>query len=232
MKNKKFMLKNGQVSAKILDNQLEIKANLVAIRGKNTLKKHNFRVITEDMQMEKLNINLKDITYYLIQLFYKTDKKYSCTQTKIGKLISILAFRYARNGKILFNESIYKYQPNCGTLIKDLAFLPKRVYTRDLDIDDMDKEQIICDSINNVVDIPIQYIKTEGLSCELEREIEELFIQFGAYPASVLGEYLNNIADKLISEDTKLNLEKIENINIEDFTEAEINPIIKYIYSR
>lgn len=78
-------------------------------------------------KMQNSNLRLKEITYYLIQQFYKTGEKYSCTQTKLGKLLSILAFKYARNGQKLFDTPIYKYPPRCGTLIKALTFIPKDI---------------------------------------------------------------------------------------------------------
>ena len=83
-------------------------------------------VSQEETKMIELNANLKDVTSCLIRMFYQTDKKYSCTQTKLGKMLSILAFRYAINGEKLFNESIYRYPPNCGTLIKALTFIKSR----------------------------------------------------------------------------------------------------------
>lgn len=234
MKNAEFILKSGKVSAKMLDNTITLEVNLTAINETSILDAGAFSDVTKGKRMEKLNINLKDITYYLIQLFYRTNKTYSCTQTKIGKLLSILAFKYARNGKILFNEPIYKYQPDCGTLIKDLVFINKDIYTRNFDIDDdMDSEEPIYFNFNTNNDIPNTYTEIGTISCELKADIEDIFIQFGAYPASVLGKYLNPIADKLVDmEDNELDLKKIQTISINDFENSQINQIIKYIYLR
>lgn len=193
--------------------------------------KENFTAVAKDEKMENLNTSLKDITYSLICFFYKTNKKYSCTQTKLGKMISILAFKYAKNNQRLFNEPVYKYPPHCGTLIEDLVFIPKDIYTRDLDIEDPDKTDIISEDFNETVEIPSTYADADSLSFELKQEIENLFIFFGAYPASKLGEYLNPIVDKLVKRDSnEIILENILNISIVDFNENEINEIIKYIF--
>ena len=50
----------------------------------------------ESQTMETRFYCFTDIVDYLISLFYKTNKKYSCSRTKIGKLLSILEFKYAR----------------------------------------------------------------------------------------------------------------------------------------
>jgi hypothetical protein len=59
--------------------------------------------------MEKMHANLRECMNYLIQLFYKTDKRYSCTRSKISKLLSILAFKYAVYSIQLFDEKIFRY---------------------------------------------------------------------------------------------------------------------------
>ena len=80
--------------------------------------------------MEKMNVNLEQAANYLIQLFYKTGKKYSCTRTKIGKLLSIVAFSYARKNSLCFNEKIFKYD-ECGTIINELeAHVDREIYLK------------------------------------------------------------------------------------------------------
>ena len=185
----------------------------------------------EDTDMKNLNMNLKEITYYLIQLFYKTGKKYSCTQTKLGKLLSILAFKYARNEQLLFNESISKYPPHCGTLIEDLVFIPKDIYIRDLDVEDPDKLKIINEPFDDKAEIPNNYMDINNLSDQVKKDIEDLFRLFGSYPASKLGEYLNPIVELTVSDDNKIILNMIKTISIEDFSENELNEITKYICS-
>lgn len=183
----------------------------------------NQNVETKDKRME----NLKQITYYLIQLFYKTGKKYSCTQTKLGKLLSILAFSYARNGEILFEEKIYEYPQGCGTLIKDLTFIPQSIYLRDLKEEDPDGRHPISEELDETAIIPTPYVSK--VTYKLEKNIEDVFKRFGAYSGSQLAECLNPIV-KLIKNGNsdELDLSKIEGLDRNVFKD-EINEVIDYI---
>lgn len=178
--------------------------------------------------MENLNYDLKQITYEFIKLFYKTDKKYSCTQTKLGKLISILMFLYARNNKLLIFSKVYKYL-DCGTFIKDLNFIPSTIYFRNLDIPDPDGVFVIYDAIKEDTFIPNQYKKFGVLPIILEKDIREVFRRFGAYSTSNLSEYLNPIVDIIVLEDSnELDLDIIKNLDKEKF---KGNPIAEFIFS-
>lgn len=183
--------------------------------------------------LEEVNASLREITYYFIQLFYKTNKRYSCTQTKMGKLLSILAFRYAkRNKQKLFNEMIFRYPPCCGTLIKDLVFIPKDIYTRELGQVDFDDSQHIDDELIDNVEIPLEYRKTDNLSASLKSDIEYVFREFGAYPGDVLGTLLNPIVQKIIDNDSEpIVLSKLSGIERNDYGTDE-NIILEYIYSK
>ena len=225
------MLKGENFFVIIFNGKEYTNAEVYTAKEISFLYRDKINIATKDNEMEKLNINLRDATYYLIQFFYKTEKKYSCTQTKIGKMLSILVFKYAKDGKQLFYEKIYKYPPRCGTLIKDLTFIPKDIYIRDTDIEDPDGEEIINIVFNDSVEIPDIYTNINNLTDDIKKEIECLFRHFGTYPASKLGEYLNPIVDKfIVSNSDEISLERMKYIDIEDFSDSEINDIIKYIY--
>lgn len=181
---------------------------------------------------KKKMANLKELTYYLVQLFYQTGKKYSCTQTKIGKMLSILAFRYAKNDLSLFDAPIYKYPPRCGTLIKELTFIPKDVYIRDLDSPNPDKLSPIDDTFDCTVEIPSPYNEVENLSSEVKHDVRDLFLNFGAYPADVLGKLLNPIVDRLvIAQNDKIDLSLITTLDKSNIAVSEDgNAIVDYIY--
>ena len=188
-------------------------------------------MIAETM-IEK-RVALREATNYLIQLFYKTGKKYSCTQTKIGKLLSILAFKYAKSGELLFDEIIYKYPLCCGTLIKDLQFIVRRsVYRRDFREADSDKISWIerCE-LNNSAYIPFDYLCVKSLEISLIRDIEDVFFRFGAYPTDELGRLLTPIADKLVAGTTNvLELSRLVGLKKNDFINASGNKIVEYLY--
>lgn len=199
----------------------------------NNLHGENQRFYTKEEQMKELNVNLKDITYYLIQLFYKTGKEYSCTQTKLGKILSILAFRYALNGQKLFKEIIYKYHPQCGTLIKDLTFVPKTIYTRELVLQNPDRVSVIRDIFDENTSIPYPYNEVDSLPLSIEEDIINAFRHFGSYPADELGRLLNPIVDKIVDvTGDKIMLEKLSTIKEHDFESGNKNAIVEFIYQQ
>lgn len=182
-------------------------------------------------RMTNLHANLKGITCYLIQFFYKTARRYSCTQTKLGKLLSILAFRYAINNELLFDEVIYKFSPHCGTLIKALTFIPKDIYIRDLDEPDYDMSNII-DNIFDDAEVPMQYIMAEDISLSLKENIKDVFKNFGAYSGDELAKHLNPIVDKIANENNdEIDLSLMHTLNLNDFDiNSNNNKIVNYLY--
>lgn len=178
-----------------------------------------------------LHTSIKEITNYLIQFFYKTEKKYSCTQTKLGKLISIIAFKYAQQGVLLFDENIYEYPKHCGTLIKALTFIPQNIYTRSLYEQDCDKSTENTDDFIDA-EIPVQYVCVCDLSDSIKKEIESVFRNFGSYSGDELAKNLNPIVDKIIKNDSdELDLSLLQSLEKNDYTiDQSNNKIVNYIY--
>lgn len=163
---------------------------------------------------------------YFIQLFYKTGKRYSCTRTKLGKLLSILAFKYAANDKLLFFEEIYCY-PNCGTAIKELMCEVERDVYRNYHYED-GKKRISKHELKANVDIPKMYPDTSLLKSELKKDIEDVFFSFGAYSQKDLSDVLNPIVEYegICNSEGIIELEKI--ILLHD--KLPDNEVIKYIF--
>ena len=183
--------------------------------------------------MKKLNIEIKKLTYYLVLLFFKTDCKYSCTSTKIGKMLSILAFKYAYNGVLLFNDEVRKYD-NCGTMIENSScWLYRNEYVC---WKDQNNKEYITDELKEPIDLPDklncryrEFCKYSDLPSYVKKEVEEVFRYFGAYSHVDLSEVLNPIVDMLTTESYgKIDLSKISNI-IDEVTQD--NEVIKYLKS-
>lgn len=182
--------------------------------------------------MNELRTDLKELTFFFIQLFYKTERKYSCTQTKLGKLLSILAFKYAINGEKLFDEQIYRYSPRCGTQIKALIFVPKDVYVRGIDQVDPDKS-ITIEEIHEDADIPSQYLESSSLAPKIREEAKNVFLNFGAYRANTLGNLLNPIVDHLVTEDNDtVDLSYFSKLEMGHIDDGKNNSIVTYIYQQ
>lgn len=164
---------------------------------------------------------------YLIQFFYKTGKKYSCGRTKISKLLSILAFKYACKGIILFDEPIYRY-PNCGTNIKSSCLLYRDTYIHNLPMEDQ-KKMISKNELNSFSEIPKEYQKIDGLSSEIKMAIEDVFYNFGAYSRRDLSELLNPIVeyDGICNTYGQIKLQAISSLDASHFVN---NKVVDYLF--
>lgn len=189
---------------------------------------------TGEKRMDKLNTNLSHVANYFVQLFYKTGQKYSCTQTKIGKLLSVLAFLYARKGKILFNETIYRYK-GCGAVIDNLKAVvtDRDVYLKS-QFEDFDGEitEDIIDTLFGELDESLNtYRDISSISPELKDDIEKVFRKFGAHSAYSMGQLINPIVNHngVADENDAIDLEVIMSLNKDDFGES--NELIEYLFS-
>ena len=228
------MLKNEEKWRKIL------KINVNFAIYTNTLQEDCFpnkegkNLHTGEKWMEKLNTNLSHVANYFVQLFYKTGQKYSCTQTKVGKLLSVLAFLYARKGKILFDETVYRYK-GCGAVIDDLkaVITDRDVYIKSKfeDFDGEITEEII-DALFDESDESLNtYRDVSSISPELKDNIEKVFRKFGAYSAYSMGQLINPIVNYngVADEYDAIDLEVIMSLNKDDFDKS--NELIEFLFS-
>lgn len=176
----------------------------------------------EQYTMDKMSVNLQEAANYLIQLFYQTGKRYTCGRTKLGKLLSIVAFKYAREDKQLFDEMIYRYD-GCGTFINELNSYNRDIYFC-LDCED-EKEEYLDEvktrnefEFDRLVEIPEEYKKIDTLYIDVKETIMEVFQEFGFYTAAELGQQLRCIVEdlKISDENGRVDLQKVRDLQIEE----------------
>lgn len=229
MKTLIFSISKKEGSIKI---SMEVNAETEGINHSHC--KHSY-VCLDNRIMENLNVNLTKATNYLVQLFYKTNQRYTCTRTKVGKLLSIVAFVYARQNKLAFNEIIHKYD-ECGTAIYEIMerFKDSDIYTRSVYEDDANKvpDIVIASSSNSRIVIPKEYEDISGLDIDVIATIDSVFKMFGAYSPSSLGECINPIVNytDVINSENEIVLEKIADLNINCFSNANNQALIKYLF--
>ena len=168
--------------------------------------------------------NLEVASKYLLEFFKITGEKYSCSRTKIGKLLSIVAFVYARKDVRIFKEEIHKYN-DCGTSIDELrSFVPLNLYRNSTY---SDNNASISDdlSIDNTTD------EYSILSNELRKTIKNVFMRFGAYLPLNLGKSINAIVEYpgVTSDDGIINLDAIKNIDVNNISAFHNRDVIEYI---
>ena len=185
----------------------------------------------DNMDLKQLNVNIGALTYSFIRLFYETNCKYSCTKSKVGKLLSILAFKYAVNGEKLFDSDINKYD-GCGTFIKDAA---KYLLLDEYSCICQDHKQYISESLTEPVGLSFfNQFRYEQASkkyykvpLDAEEQVEDVFRNFGSFSQGDLGKLLNPIAEKVTSESYgQINLSKIP-IILDELDQD--NELVKYL---
>ena len=185
--------------------------------------------------MKEMHINLEAATNYLVQLFYQTDKRYSCTRTKLGKLLAIVAFKYARQGIIVFNEPIYEYGENCGAIIGGLAILVDRdayLNYQYLDTKDLSVDKVIDDERERSAFIPEKYKKTDGIPGDVKDCIKDVFARFGGYTAPLIGQFINDLIylPNIINNNRVIDLHKIYELSKDDVVGITDKRLIRYLF--
>lgn len=179
----------------------------------------------KSIRMKELHVSLKDATNYLISLFLETNKMYSCTRTKLGKLLSIVAFKYACKDILLFDEKVYKYN-DCGAIIEGIsAYTNMEAYINFKYEDGIKKvTDDYKDSILGSAEIDIE--------SEVKNIIKDVFVNFGAYSASDLGEYINSIitCQGIVAEDDMIYLDKILILKDDIIKNSKNNNLITYLF--
>lgn len=230
-----FLLNIDEDSAIILGNKTILKMEVCTDELNKLLSLYGGepKVHAKVKIMEKLNVNLKQSANYLIQLFFKTGKKYSCTRTKIGKLLSIVAFEYALDGKQIFNETIYKYEEDCGTAIQEIMnYFDKDIYIQYIDFDNL---QYIFDELDENL-IQSEYADYNTLDISVRGVIEKVFRMFGSYSSSQLAKCINPIVNQIgvTNINGEIDIQSICNLKPENLKINEHDDIslIKYLFDK
>ncbi len=223
---------NGKISFKndyLLDKQKFSKGECT--------KAHNFMLPMQcefqgtcqvNHKMRELHTDLRTTTNYLIQFFYATGQVYSCSRTKLGKLLSIVAFIYAQKDIKLFDESIYRYN-GCGTAIKELnSFTDTEIY---VPFSYSDNGEFITGKTENIISDEIE-LEYKDVPEQLKNTVKEVFQHFGSFSPSMLGMCINPIVDGLeYSENGEINLSDFQKLKRTDFDNVENNlELIEFLF--
>lgn len=221
--------------------EVTIKVNVVKkVEGTSTYST-NFGLtsidscLISDDNLKRMSVDIIAATDYLILQFIKSGKRYTCSRTKLGKLLTIVAFTYAVEGKLLFDEKVYKYG-ECGTAINEIL----DNYDRDIYISSHsnDDGKTVVFNSNIILDLDEstkeEYKNYEKLEYSVRRRIDDVFLNFGSYSASKLGEYVNCIINvEGLIEDGEVNFYNLyllsqDNNKIQEL--IKVYPLVKYVF--
>ncbi len=223
---------NGKFCYKIecTDREIKIKINTVSRKGgcvasvkSQQMQRHEHGCAYEyNMSITGNYVSLVDVADFFIGLFKFTGESYTCTRTKIGKLLSVLAFKLAKNNVKIFSENILDYN-NCGTIIPVLnAYYDSEIYTKVTYLDGVFEIE---------GDFTTFGIDNTTIPSDIRELAKIVFKKFGAFDAYYLGQCISRFINMdNILEDGIVNLEVIPCLSIEDYENVEdFREVIDYI---
>lgn len=179
------------------------------------------------MELNNLNIDFITASWFLLTLFYKTERKYTCTKDKILNLLTIVALDYACSGDKIFNEDIL-LNDNNEPYINGLLGLSKYEYIK------LPEQKDNKEYINEILDetkdnlVPFMY-RCNVVDDELKEKTINVFRNFGAYPQEELGTMVSSVVNKMTTKEETLDLTKVSSV-ID--TIEETNDIVKYLQQK
>ena len=196
---------------------VEIIANLLTKKKKSGIIEH--KAISKHKQRSlcgeecKNNMSVKNITNHVIREYWNSrvgGLRISCTRTKIGKMLTIIQILSLKcRREIAFDELIVS--ETCGTSVPILS-----VYRYPYDIWELNKGRTLDepfqsrddffernsrmskDEVERInEDIPKLYEIQQEICGPLQRIIEDVFYEFGAYDSYEIGKLINDFKDKI-----------------------------------
>ena len=173
------------------------------------------------------NYELEAMASYLVSLFYKSKKNYSCTRSKIGKLLVLNTLCNIDNQNLLntlyiSDESIYTYEPSL------LEFIYRDVYIKYPFCDDKKPFTELFDEsvvIPNMFQIRLDRYELDDNS---KRILEDIFRNFASYPLGDLNKMIKEIIPLIVgSTNTKVEDKNHIKENYKFFKNNRINELYK-----
>lgn len=145
-------------------------------------------------------INILDAANFLIQLYYKTAKRYNCTRTKIEKLLVLANLIAFANNTTLFDHAMLINKCGVGIPILGGFYLSNIVEGED------SNKAISPDLIDESIIVPTVYKLQSEIDDNTQKLLIEIFLKFGAYDAWRIG----NMYDEFKYEISDTNPQDIE----------------------
>lgn len=177
------------------------------------------------------NEDIKTVCYYLISLYYKTNKKYKCYRTKLNRLLIIYKL-CGMKYNVSCLEGIYTINAptkHIGLWFRPIASFTFREIYWEFNEKEEDKQEII-DQFNESAPIPNIYrLESLKISENTKELLEMIFRKFGNYTINDLANMIDEIIIK-IPITTNNNEYKIDILNYDKFLSNNIdNEVFEFI---
>lgn len=156
-----------------------------------------------DIEKGDFMVNVVDAANYIVQLFFKTEQKYNCTQTKLEKLLSIANMICMKNNDILFDSEIIIKPCGVGISKMPIQFFGDIVIGS---VEETDSPIEWCEIKESLL-CPLRYTSEEEnkLTDDEKRLLTDVFLQFGNCRALSLGLHIDAFKNKICTVGTDLN---------------------------
>lgn len=198
----------------------------VAIRFMNHSKDRER--VEEDMD----NIDIFDAAKYMVCLYYKADKLYTCSRTKIEKLLAIADLIFIKHAKRLFPQ-LPIYINSCGIGYRVLSTNSFLFPIDNIISGECQKE--FADNITiklNAEQVVPQIYEIEFPEENARKVLEGVFCHFGAYTAKLIGSTIDDFKEQLQYDGSisdMVNIEKAKDFFSQGNEVLKTNNIAKFI---
>lgn len=144
----------------------------------------------------KKMLNIQQTAKYMVQYYYYTGQRFSCTNAKIEKLLSISSLIAMRFNKRLFAEPICN--KSCGVGYPQIG----EVLLSDLTDGTETLEKRIDLEINKNLFCAPYYIVDINLNKYEEVLLTDVFLEFGAYDSKELGHKIDDFKNEIMTYDS------------------------------
>lgn len=147
---------------------------------------------TQKMERKIKMVKVESAAKFLASLYFKTGKRYTCTKTKIEKMLTIAWFIKLRNGEQLFINSVLIN--NCGTGVSGLEEFEATVLMGSEPENRKRITDCICSEETNVPEIYKE--KSIGyIDDKIKKLLVDVFKEFGNWKAADIGIALDEFKD-------------------------------------
>lgn len=219
-KNTEYLLQNIYVCVKIQHN-VEYCGNLCTYYPKSKRNLHSNKkqkpmnrktFFCDSIEQEKKETMQKIVgaANFIIQHFIKCDGTYSCSKTKLEKLLAIANLKFLKDGRQIFDNAILTRRCGVGIDIEFPRYLCGDVVIGTSSVEHESKIELDCFQ----PDLPYSSIYdtyVNILSNEEKDVLREVFFTFGGYKRETLGEWLNEFKEFLVDKpgvDEPISMEK------------------------
>lgn len=176
-------------------------------------------------------VKVESAAKFLASLYFKTGRRYTCTKTKIEKMLTIAWFIKLRNGEQLFINSVLVN--NCGTGVSGLEEFEATV-NMGTEVEDGKRiTDCICLEETNVPEIYKE--KSIGeIDNKIKKLLVDVFREFGNCKASDIGTTLDVFKDDIsifseLYDRYILDFQKARNLFLDSNDKYEENKIMNFV---